>query len=137
MPRTRYKCADSIPFLCLRGAQINLMRIYRSGRLLSLDFQRLVPKKLYPDYYKIIARPVALDTVKKKLDEQAYKHLREVRDDLNLIFRNAKTYNMKESGIYVDARTLQVYIEHRFLISTNPRIIGVVVRGVARNYGHR
>lgn len=130
----RYKCSNSIPFLCPRRAQINLVYIYRTGRLLSLDFQRLVPKKLYPDYYKIIARPVALDTVKKKLDEKAYKHLREVRDDLNLIFRNAKTYNMKESGIYVDAQTLQVHMGYEFLISTNLRIIEVVVRGVAGYY---
>jgi len=95
------------------------MYIYRTDRLLSPNFQRLVPKKLYPDYYKIIARPVALDTVKKKLDEKAYKHLRETRDDLNLIFRNAKTYNVKGSGIYVDAQTLQVHIEYGYLTSTN------------------
>ena len=75
--------------------------------------------------------------MKKKLDEQAYKNLREVRDDLNLIFRNAKTYNMKESGIYVDAQTLQVHIEHVILISTNLRIIEVVIRGVAEYYGNR
>jgi hypothetical protein len=86
--------------------------MYRTGRLLSPDFQRLVPKKLYPDYYKIIAQPVALDTVKKKLDEKVYKHLREVRGDLNLIFRNAKTYNVKGSGIYIDAQTLQVNVVH-------------------------
>ena len=94
----------------LHGARIILMHVYRTGRLLSLNFQRLVPKKLYPDYYKIIARPVALETVKKNLDEKAYKHLRGVRDDLNLIFRNAKTYNMKGSGIYTDAQALQVHI---------------------------
>jgi len=65
--------------------------------------------------------------VRKKLDEKAYKHLREVRDDLNLIFRNAKTYNMKESGIYIDAQTLQVHMEHSFSINTHFRIIEVVV----------
>lgn len=102
-----------LPASTLKGAQILLIDVYRTGRLLSPDFQRLVPKKLYPDYYKIIARPVALDTVKKKLDEKVYKDLREVRDDLNLIFRNAKTYNMKGSGIYVDAQMLQVHIEHK------------------------
>lgn len=75
--------------------------------------------------------------MKKKLDEQAYKNLREVRDDLNLIFRNAKTYNMKESGIYVDAQILQVHIEHGILISTNLRFIEIVIRGVAEYYGHR
>jgi len=110
------------------------MYIYRTGRLLSPDFQRLVPKKLYPDYYKIIARPVALDTVKKKLDDKAYKHLHEVRDDLNLIFRNAKTYNMKGSGIYVDAQILQVHTGHVYLTSTDLRIIEGVVRGVAGYY---
>ena len=75
--------------------------------------------------------------MKKKLDEQAYKNLREVRDDLNLIFRNAKTYNMKESGIYVDAQTLQVHIGHGSSIGTNLWIIEVVIRGVAEYYGHR
>jgi chromatin structure-remodeling complex subunit RSC4 len=110
------------------------MYICRTGRFLSPDFQRLVPKKLYPDYYKIIARPVALDTVKRKLDEKAYKHLREVRDDLNLIFRNAKTYNMKGSGIYVDAQTLQVLVEHDLWKSTDLWIIEGIVRGVAGHY---
>lgn len=79
-----------------------------SGRLLSPDFVRLVPKKLYPDYYKVITKPIALDTVKNKLEQNSYTGLQEVKDDLMLIFKNAKTFNMKESGIYADARALQV-----------------------------
>lgn len=69
---------------------------------------KLVPRKLYPDYYKVIVRPMALDNVKSRLELNGYPSVEAVMSDLELIFENAKTYNVEGSGIYSDAADLQV-----------------------------
>jgi chromatin structure-remodeling complex subunit RSC4 len=65
-------------------------------------------KKLYADYYLQIQRPVSLDDVKKKLDASGYPTFEAVRQDLELCFTNAKTYNQKNSQIWKDAKHLHV-----------------------------
>ena len=69
---------------------------------------KLVPRKLYPDYYKVIARPMALDNVKSRLELNGYPSVESVMADLVLIFENAKAYNVEGSGIYSDAADLHV-----------------------------
>jgi len=73
---------------------------------------KLVPKKLYPDYYKVIARPMSLDNVKSRLELNGYPSVESVMADLELIFENAKTYNVEGSGIYSDAADLHVSYLH-------------------------
>jgi chromatin structure-remodeling complex subunit RSC4 len=84
------------------------------GRTLSLDFLRRPPKRLYPDYYKLIQRPIALEEIKKQLDKGAYSSLEAVKSDFELCFQNAKQYNMKDSVIWRDAKDL--------LVSTSPNV---------------
>lgn len=69
---------------------------------------KLVPKKLYPDYYKVISRPMALENVRSRLELNGYPTVESVMADLELIFENAKAYNVEGSGIYNDAADLQV-----------------------------
>jgi hypothetical protein len=69
---------------------------------------KLVPRKQYPDYYKVITRPMALDMVKSRLELNGYPSVESVMADLELIFENAKTYNVEGSGIYSDAADLHV-----------------------------
>jgi chromatin structure-remodeling complex subunit RSC4 len=73
---------------------------------------KLVPRKLYPDYYKVIARPMALDNVKSRLELNGYPSVESVMADLELIFENAKAYNVEGSGIYSDAADLHVSVFH-------------------------
>lgn len=69
---------------------------------------QLPPRKIYPDYYQVILDPMALDVVKKKLDSLNYTSLGAVKRDIDLMFNNAKLYNVEGSGIYMDAADLQV-----------------------------
>ena len=69
---------------------------------------RLPSKRHYPDYYSIITHPICLDDIKKKIDEDNYPSLDDVRQDFELCFTNAKRYNMKDSPIWLDAKFLLV-----------------------------
>ncbi|KAG6865756.1 hypothetical protein C0991_011953 [Blastosporella zonata] len=80
--------------------------VNKEGRALSLAFQRRPPKRQYPDYYMIIQHPIALEDIKKQLDNGSYQTLEAVKQDFELCFSNAKQYNMKESDIWRDAKDL-------------------------------
>ena len=69
---------------------------------------RLPSKRQYADYYNLIKRPISLDEIKAQLDSDAYPSLDGVKRDFDTCFRNAKKYNMKESQIWKDAKTLHV-----------------------------
>ncbi|KAF7347563.1 Stearoyl-CoA desaturase [Mycena venus] len=80
--------------------------VNKEGRPLSVDFVRKPSKKLYPDYYVYIQHPIALEDIKKQLESNVYPTLEAVRQDFELCFENAKTYNMKDSVIWRDAKDL-------------------------------
>jgi len=50
-----------------------------------------------PDYLEIIQQPMALNEVKKKLNNNEYNTLKEWETDVNLIWDNAKTYNGEDT----------------------------------------
>ena len=77
------------------------------GRQLSELFLVKPPKKYYPDYYILIKRPIALDAIKKKINEKRYSTSREVLEDLHLMFSNARIYNEEGSLVYEDALSLE------------------------------
>ncbi|KAJ7040292.1 RSC complex protein [Mycena alexandri] len=78
----------------------------KEGRTLSDVFVRKPSKKLYPDYYLYIQHPIALDDIKKQLETNVYPTLEAIRQDFELCFENAMNYNMKDSGIWKDAKDL-------------------------------
>lgn len=71
-------------------------------------FYILPLRKDYPDYYRIIKKPLSLATVKKKLNQ--YKKAQEFVNDLVRITWNARIYNTKESHIYDYALIMDKYI---------------------------
>ncbi|KAL4648343.1 E3 ubiquitin-protein ligase TRIM33 [Arapaima gigas] len=75
---------------------------------LSVEFQEPVPASV-PNYYKIIKRPMDLNTVKQKLQQrhpQHYKSPREFVSDVRLVFSNCAKYNEM-------SRIIQVYDEEK------------------------
>ncbi|KAI9267863.1 hypothetical protein BY458DRAFT_475796 [Sporodiniella umbellata] len=74
-------------------------------------FLKLPSKKDYPDYYQIIKQPIALETIKTKVDKRAYQHISQMKADLDLMISNAKKYNMKGSQIYDDALKIQKFFK--------------------------
>ena len=85
-------------------------------------FIKLVPKNQYPDYYIIITNPIAMDNIKRKINKEDYRNLREFRDDIRLLCNNARTYNEDGSLLFQDAndievRSLSFFLSRYLLIS--------------------
>ncbi|TDL20995.1 Bromodomain-containing protein [Rickenella mellea] len=81
--------------------------VNKENRTLSTDFLRLPSKRQYPDYYTLIKRPIALEDIHANLDKLKYPTLEALRADFEVCFKNAKKYNVRESQIWRDAKTLQ------------------------------
>ncbi|KAI9444525.1 Bromodomain-containing protein [Lactarius indigo] len=90
----------------------------KDGRSLSADFLRLPNKRMYPDYYTVIKKPIALDKIKSQLDIGEYTSLTAVKSDLEQCFRNAKRYNLKESQIFNDAKSLHKLTSREYVSMT-------------------
>ncbi|KAG6817936.1 hypothetical protein H0H87_012404 [Tephrocybe sp. NHM501043] len=88
--------------------------VNKEGRTLSLAFQKRPSKRLYPDYYTIIQHPIALEDIKKQLDNGSYQTLETVKQDFELCFNNAKQYNIKESVIWRDAKDLSKLVNKTY-----------------------
>ena len=84
---------------------------YPRGRSIALDFLRLPSKRQFPDYYQVIKKPIALEDIQKQLEDLEYSSLEELREDFETCFKNAKKYNVRESVIWKDAKSLQVLRE--------------------------
>ncbi|KAM6484921.1 hypothetical protein HDV62DRAFT_274850 [Trichoderma sp. SZMC 28011] len=77
------------------------------GNALAVPFERLPDKTVVPDYYQIIANPIALDNIKKKTKRKKYQTVDQALSDLELMFENAKAYNEDDSPVYEAAVKLQ------------------------------
>jgi ATP-dependent helicase STH1/SNF2 len=73
----------------------------------------------YPDYYRIILTPIALSQIRKRISAHAYKTVSGFRDDVELMFANAKTYNQEDSWVYVDAVEM-----HKVFVAAYARVMG-------------
>lgn len=74
---------------------------------LSDPFMRLPNRRFYPDYYDEIKRPTSLSKIKSKIRTNQYSNLNEMLDELNIMFKNALKYNLRDSQIAKDALELQ------------------------------
>ncbi|KAG8429604.1 hypothetical protein GDO86_019702, partial [Hymenochirus boettgeri] len=85
------------------------VRSYRNnrGQLIAEPFFQLPSKKKYPDYYQQIKNPISLQQIRNKLKNQEYESLDYLESDLNLMFENAKRYNVPNSAIYKRVFKLQ------------------------------
>lgn len=77
---------------------------------------KLPPKKRYPDYYVTIKKPIALNQILDRIQNEEYKDTDALKADLTLMTANAKRYNLKGSSIYEDAVAIQVLLHGVSLI---------------------
>ena len=77
----------------------------------SKVFQRKPNRRLYPAYYEVIKEPIALSTIKARLNLKQYKDIHSVVREFALIPHNAQVYNRPESGAYVDALEIKRVLE--------------------------
>ncbi|CAG8982462.1 hypothetical protein HYALB_00009956 [Hymenoscyphus albidus] len=76
-------------------------------REIALAFQRMLNKRTYPDYFRIIKDPIAFSTIRMKINKKQYKHQKEFIRDFAQVFHNAMVYNRPSSEVYQDAIALQ------------------------------
>ena len=100
-----------------------------AGRKLSEVFEELPSKMEYPDYYKVIKKPIDLRTIRRKLNKDIYPTMEELADDLQLMFDNACQYNEPGSVIYKDALQLQ-----NLVLRKKTQLMGEKV-GKSKSYG--
>ncbi|XP_010775835.1 protein polybromo-1 isoform X3 [Notothenia coriiceps] len=78
-----------------------------TGRLVSELFQKLPSKMQYPDYYAIIKEPIDLKIVAQKIQLNHYRSVSAMAKDIDLLVKNAKTYNEPGSQVFKDANTIK------------------------------
>ncbi|KAI2634542.1 hypothetical protein GGS21DRAFT_539364 [Xylaria nigripes] len=99
-------------FTPLEARMYNLLQGLRklkhpNGDLLVYPFEILPDKSSNPDYYTTIVNPIALDTIKRKSKRKKYESMDQLMRDIDLMFENAKEYNIETSQLYKDAVQLQ------------------------------
>ncbi|KAF9361877.1 Bromodomain and WD repeat-containing protein 3 [Mortierella sp. AD094] len=76
--------------------QMDEFQIFKS----SVDFEA------YPDYCKTVAYPICLESIQERLSSNFYRRSRAVQYDIELLEKNALTYNDPKSGIAMYAKHL-------------------------------
>jgi len=73
-----------------------------------------------PDYFQIVKKPMALETIKKKLENDSYRSIEDFDSDIRLTFDNGMLYKAeKNRSVYDMARDLkEVYISEYTLFQT-------------------
>jgi hypothetical protein len=74
------------------------------------NFEEKVPKKDYPDYYKMIKKPTSISDVRAQVENEAIQDWDSLAKEVRVIWENAKEYNVEGSDIYLMAETLEVFL---------------------------
>lgn len=69
------------------------MRTFFSFHPQTYPFHTPVNPKVVKDYYKIITRPMDLQTLRENVRKRQYPSREEFREHLELIVKNSATYN--------------------------------------------
>uniref|UniRef100_A0A1I7UKI5 Bromo domain-containing protein n=1 Tax=Caenorhabditis tropicalis TaxID=1561998 RepID=A0A1I7UKI5_9PELO len=84
-----------------------------SGRLLCPPFRVLQSKEEFPTYYEKIQKPIDLKTIAQNGKNKKYSTMKELRDDLFLLFENAQQFSGKGSDIFKDAEQLKNVVREK------------------------
>lgn len=71
------------------------------------NFEEKVPKKDYPDYYKLIKKPTSISDVRAWVENETDHDWDSLAREVRLIWDNAKEYNQEGSDIYIMAEKLE------------------------------
>ncbi|XP_063369174.1 protein polybromo-1 [Cydia amplana] len=77
------------------------------GRQPMLLFMEKPSKKLYPEYYNVIDRPIDMITIEANIKNDRYNSIEEMVSDFRLMFSNCRQFNEEGSMIYDDASRLE------------------------------
>lgn len=79
----------------------------KTKRRRSDIFREKPSQQEYPDYYRVIRNPIAINDIMKKCKSKEYEMVKQYVDDWKLMFNNAKKFNGETSWIYADAKVLE------------------------------
>ncbi|KAG0701178.1 hypothetical protein DFH29DRAFT_990202 [Suillus ampliporus] len=99
--RQSYDAKISEPFYDSLEGLLHDLRTVTMDNHDAEAFLKPVAKSDVPDYLDVIANPMDLQTMLKKVKSKQYKSKREFSDDLDLIWSNCFTYNATEVCITV------------------------------------
>ncbi|KAH8382547.1 hypothetical protein KR009_004068, partial [Drosophila setifemur] len=66
-----------------------------------------------PDYHTLVKRPMDLNTIKKRLNNNYYWQADEALEDFNLVFDNCMQYNMEGTPVYQAGKELKTAFYNR------------------------
>ncbi|XP_046881152.1 polybromo 1, like isoform X1 [Hypomesus transpacificus] len=131
---------DETPPSCLKEVLEQLLEAVvaytdPSGRLISELFQKLPSKMHYPDYYAIIKDPIDMRTIAQRIQIGYYKSVNAMAKDVDLLAKNAKTYNEPGSQVFKDANTIKkIFVQRKTEIEhAEPTKSSLRIRRVFRN----
>ncbi|KAH3682558.1 hypothetical protein WICPIJ_006470 [Wickerhamomyces pijperi] len=75
----------------------------RNNNLVTSFFEKLPDKRDFPEYFNVIASPISLDEIRKKIKQRKYKDVIGFIEDINLMLGNAKVFNEDTSPVYQQA----------------------------------
>eukprot|EP00536_Pseudo-nitzschia_multiseries_P003669 jgi/Psemu1/323122/estExt_fgenesh1_pg.C_570037 len=87
-------------------AVVNLKEPSTKRRLCEIFLEKPSPEQ-FPDYYEIIAKPIAINDILRKCRGKLYANLQEFHDDWKLMFANAKQFNGEDSWVVEDGKTIK------------------------------
>lgn len=85
----------------------------------TYPFHTPVNAKVVKDYYKIITRPMDLQTLRENVRKRLYPSREEFREAVEVIVKNSATYNGKVVG------SLLLFKPYSFLISLGSFIVNL------------
>ncbi|CAI2167553.1 2721_t:CDS:10 [Funneliformis geosporum] len=91
----------------------NLKDEYVNFNVIHSDL-KLNMLKEYPEYYTVIKKPIAINTIKSRAEKDKYKTVDQFRDDVHLMFQNARIFNEDESEVYIDSQVLEREFDNKF-----------------------
>ncbi|KAJ2453582.1 hypothetical protein EV183_002107 [Coemansia sp. RSA 2336] len=106
---------------CLRIYKL-IKEMEMNGEMVCIAFNKLPPKKEYPDYYVEIKKPIALDIIKGKITRGVYGSVAEFIADIDLMCDNAQQYNIPDSYIYEIAGEIRNKVHEQVASSSKPHL---------------
>lgn len=94
-------------FQLIHDLSKHLCSIEEGGEELAAGFQRIPNRRLLPDYFDIIAEPIAFSTIRSKIQKKQYSAFPEFVRDVAQICHNAQVYNRPSAPIFGAAERLR------------------------------
>lgn len=90
-------------------------------RVLSEPFYQLPTRRVLPDYYEIIKKPIDLKRIQTRIKDNKYHSLDMLQADVEMMAKNTQEYNVEGSLIYEDSIVLlKVFKSARSRLESEP-----------------